>query len=191
MPNCDFYALGADHRLILRHLLDQGECEIFELYSRPGCELVQFRSLDDFLCRYQFSDWDTIPETIHLHLYPNAARGFVEYSRIALSKPASPDQAFRYSSEGWGLIQLYLEAPRNGALSPSHTNHNSPARAATWSDTYPELRDPSLWDWDVVLSFSRRLNAFIRKQAVAKAGSRGILPGADCFRQSGNELSLN
>ena len=191
MPNCDFYACGADHRVILGHLLDQGECEIFELYSRPGHELVQFTSLEDFSGRFQFSDWDGISETIHLHLYPKAARGFVEHRRISLSKAASPEQAFRYSSGGWGLIQLYLEAPRKGALSHSHTNHNSPARAATWSDTYPELREPALWDWDVVTSFSRRLNAFIRKQSVAKIGSRVVHPGAQRFQQSGHQLSLN
>jgi hypothetical protein len=108
-----------------------------------------------------------------------------------LSKPASPEQAFRYSSEGWGLIQLYLEAPRKGALSPSHTNHNSPSRAAKWSDTYSELRDPSLWDWDAVTSFSRRLNAFIRKQSVAKIGPRVVHSGAQRFQQAGHQLSLN
>ena len=167
MPNCDFYALGADHRVILGHLLDQGECEIFELCSRPGHKLVQFRSLDDFQSRFQFSDWDGVPETIHLHLYPTAARGFVEHRRITLSNAPSPDRAFRFSSGGWGLIQLYLEAPRKGALSPSHTNHNSPARASTWSDTYPELRDPSLWDWDVVTSFSAALTP--------SSGSRPLL----------------
>ena len=34
MPNCDFYAAGPDHRLVLDFLLTNGDCDIYELGSR-------------------------------------------------------------------------------------------------------------------------------------------------------------
>jgi hypothetical protein len=188
MPNCDFYAVGPDHAAILAHLLEADDCEIYELSSRPGLETVRFTSISDFLTRFTFDDWKDLRDTLHLHLYPRGAQGRVIHRRIELRNVSDPTKAFRFATSGWGLIQLYLEAPRDGRLEASHTNHNSEKRAATWSDTYPNMGSPDEWDWAVVARFSRRLNGFIRKLSVAKQGSRVILPAAERFKQSGNQL---
>ncbi|MES2469630.1 MAG: hypothetical protein V4675_20170 [Verrucomicrobiota bacterium] len=188
MPNCDFYSTGSDHAAILTHLLAEGDCEIYELSSRPGLETVQFTSISDFLTCYSFDAWDDLRVTIHLQLYPRGARGRVIQRRTELRNVSDPTKAFRFSTSGWGLIQLYMEAPRHGRLEASHTNHNSEKRATTWSDTYQDMGAPDEWDWAVVTSFSRRLNSFIRKLSVAKMGPRVILPAAERFKQSGNQL---
>lgn len=178
MPNCDFYAANLDHRAILEWLLANGECDIYELNSRPGMETVLFEKPQDFEKTYQFSEWEAIPSGMHLQLYVRKAKGSVGHRRIEL-KHAPPEKAFRYTTQGWGLIQLYLEAPRKGILQASHTNHNSETRAKNWRDTISDMGEPEDWDWAEVTSFSRRLNTFIRKLAVDKIGSRPILPGAN------------
>jgi hypothetical protein len=187
MPNCDFYAANLDHRAILEWLLANRECDIYELNSRPGVETVRFEKWDDFEATYQFSYWEAIPCSMLLQLYVHSAKGAVSHRRIEL-KHAPPDKAFRHATEGWGLIQLYLEAPRKGILRASHTNHNSATRANNWRDTINDMGEPEDWDWPEVTSFSRRLNTFIRKLAVDKIGSRPILPGANQQRLFGTTL---
>lgn len=188
MPNCDYYAVASDHCLVIEHLVAAVDCDIYELYSRPGHETTRFRSISDFQLRYQISDWNNLRETIHLQIYPHAAKGTVQQRRVILKNLSSPETSFRYATEGWGLVQLHLAVPKNGVLEASHTNHNTEKRALAWHDTYPDWGHPTLWDWDAVTSFSRRLNSFIRKQSVAKLGSRVILPASSDFQYAGHQL---
>lgn len=185
MPNCDFFACGEDHRLILEFLIADGQCDLWELSSLPGEECRKFESLDDFERRYGFSDWNSINTTMHLNLYPHNAGGQLNLRRVDLKSASAPDKAFRINAEGWGMVQLYLEAPRKGFLWSSHTNHNSETRARNWASTVIDMGDPSEWNWTVVNSFSRRLNSFIRKSAVDKVHSHVVLPKAYAMRSTG------
>ena len=185
MPNCDFYACGEDHRLILERLISEGQCEIWETYSNPGEECQRFTQIEDFPRSFGFSDWESVNAAIHLNLYPKDADGQFRSKRIELKKPTAPDKAFRFATEGWGLIQLYLEPPRKGILQSSHTNHNSETRARNWYSTIPDMGDPGMWNWSAVNAFSRRLNSFIRKSAVDKIHSQVILPQAQAMRACG------
>lgn len=182
MPNCDFFACGDDHRLILDHLFSTMPGRIFELASEFETEIAEFRSLSDVERRYQINDWSQGQHpTLHLQLYAEGADGNVQFRRDDLNPKTCKGATYRYSSHGWGLIQLYLESPRNGTLRNSHTNHNSETRAHNWATTYPELGDPTEWNWAVVNAFSRKLNRFIRKSSVEKRGSRVVLPQAASF----------
>jgi hypothetical protein len=186
MPNCDFYAAGTDHRSVLDFLLTHGECDIYELASRFEKPLQQFRSLSDFEAHFAIADWRIGSSvTMHLQLYAHRSGGHFIARRVSLNPESCNGATFRYSAEGWGLIQLYLEAPRHGRLSSSHTNHNSAKRAEVWSDTIENLGSPSDWDWNRVSSFSGRLNRFIRSLAVAKDRSRPILPHAAALQSEG------
>jgi len=184
MPNCDFYAAGTDHKTILEFLLSPIECDIYELYSRVGQSLRQFQSLTDFEEHFAISNWaEGANETIRLNVYPHGAKGKLLKRRIQLDPKRCHGATFRYRADGWGLVQLYLEHPHNGRLRDSHTNHNSPKRAAAWARTFHEMGDPGKWDWERVTAFSRRLNRFIRSLAVSNKGSRVILPfAAECAK---------
>ena len=189
MPNCDFYAAGTDHKAVLEFILSQGNSDIYELSSRFDKKLRQFQSLAAFEEHFSIADWETgAAETIHLQLYPHGAGGSFSSRRIDLNPSRCAGATFRYEAQGWGLVQLYLEPPRNGWLGVSHTNHNSPQRAAAWSDTIRDLGDPSAWNWQLVGSFSRCLNRFIHSIAVAKAGSRVILPYAAELQKQGVQI---
>jgi len=182
VPNCDFYAYGDDHRRILSYVLENLPCRLFELYSAYDSELVEFSSLEQIASHYNINNWPAGDHaSMRFQLLPADACGQVQFTRIQLNSSRCNSATFRYSSDGWGLIQLYLESPRKGQLRQSHTNHNSEKRAAAWAATYPELNPPSDWDWAAVTSFSRKLNRFIRKTAVSKSGSRVVLPAASSF----------
>lgn len=187
MPSCDFYAIGEDHRTILSFVLGSGECDVFEHSSETGKKTVCFRSLGDFEKRYGIADWSQVPESMLLQLHLRDAGGLVQQRKIELIKSERhPDGGFRYTTNGWGLIQLYLEAPLRGGLRASHTVHNHPERLAKWGKLdHDKLGDPDDWDWEKVISFAKRLNSFIRRQGVAKKGARAILPAAAEARERG------
>ena len=172
MPNLDFYASGQDHRDILDLVFTSGEFRVFELTSKPDQEIVEFSQADQVFSHYARG------ESLLLQLLPIQSQGTAVFRRHSLNAGALGSATFRYACEGWGLIRLYLESPRQNQLRPSHTNHNSLARALRWAPTYPELGDPTLWQWPEVLRSSRRLLRGISKLAVSKRGSRPILEHA-------------
>jgi len=105
---------------------------------------------------------------------------------------AIPGAQGRIDAEGWGLIQLYLWAPRKGAIRPSHLGHNSRVRALKWETLYLDrLGTVDAWDWREVERISGRLSRFIRKSAVGNSGSRLILPSAARMLSDGATLALN
>jgi len=191
MPNCDFYAAGTDHRAVLEFVLSQGAADIYELASRFDQPLRRFRSLADFEEHFSISEWTLgAAEPIHLQLHPRGAKGNFLARRIDLNPKSCKGATCRYEARGWGLVQLYLEPPRNGRLENSHTNHNSQERAIAWATTARDLGDPSDWDWEGVASFSCRLNRFIRSLAVAKTGSRVILAQAAALQKQGVQVGF-
>ncbi len=174
MPNCDFDACEDDAERIVRFVFSQDGWSLWELASRADSELRQFSTLDELLRAFDLS-----AESVHLQLHTPEMGGCVHAKRITFDPQSVPDATFRYDSSGWGLIQLYLIAPRNGRLGASHSNHNSERRARGWEPTYDDEPDRvDDWDWKAVSRISSGLNRFIRSQAVGKSGSRPVLPCA-------------
>ena len=94
-------------------------------------------------------------QRVQLMLYAPKMGGYVASERINLEPGALGNATYRYSAKGWGLIQLLFEAPRQGKLAASHTNHNSQKRAERWAPTYPEdARYVATWNWAAVTSVS-------------------------------------
>ncbi|MER2559125.1 MAG: hypothetical protein ABTQ32_00305 [Myxococcaceae bacterium] len=187
MPNCDFYAAGDDFHLLVDFVLRETSCRVFELSSRPNQRVREFHSADAlFALPRRGVQWPPL-----LVLWPVSANANVKFRRVHVSAQGRQRAWWREEPDGWGLIQLYLVGPKGRSLSPSHTNHNTAARAGRWRSTYPDLEPPSSWDFAAVTRESSRLNRFIRAQAVAKFGSRPVLPGAAALFEAGVERSLN
>jgi len=184
LPNCDFYALGEDLHAVIGFVYSNPGWRLIELSSEPERELREFSSAVELFASYpEVGEQAT---SLHLQLYCESMRGQVRHRRIDLNPGAIPGATFRYSSEGWGLIQLYFGILRDGRLAPSHTNHNSARRAAAWESLDRGRLGPvSAWDWDEVARISRRLNRFIHAAAKEKEGSRPVLPVAQLARSAG------
>ena len=178
MPNCDFYAAGSDFKLVLDFVFSESNCRVFESYSPYGEQLAEFNSYLEIESRYNVGQCRGSVSSVLLQLLPVGA-GEVIIERINLEPQKCNGFKFRYCVNGWGLIQLYLGGISPTGLVHSHTNHNSEKRALAWETTYKStLGSVSYWSWPVIESTSRRINSFIRKVAVAKNGSRPVLPQA-------------
>jgi hypothetical protein len=186
MPNCDFYAAGDDFRIVLDFVFDQPGWMLVELASMPDQPLRSFESTRAVLDAYDLEQSDAL-----LHLYAPELGGGIFERPITFRPGAVGAAKGRTSSEGWGLIQLYLSGGRDGLIRPSHTNHNSETRARSWEPMYPDLGPVGAWDWPEVSRASGRLNRHIRRSAVQKSGSRVILPEAAARAAQGAELLLN
>jgi hypothetical protein len=105
---------------------------------------------------------------------------------LTLTQNVAKENTFRYSTEGWGLIQLYFGGLKNSELNQSHIGHFNEAgalrneRAATFNGKVSD------WDWTEIQATSRKLKYQIHnKLATRKIGSFGVLPGADRLEKQG------
>ncbi|MEZ5327004.1 MAG: hypothetical protein R3F19_18290 [Verrucomicrobiales bacterium] len=97
-------------------------------------------------------------------IYYPEAKGAVSERRIDLSPGAVPGHTHRFSPQGWGLIQFQCTF-RDFPSIECRVAVNSDVRAQNWSDTYPEMGSPDLWDWKVVNLHAGRLVRLLRKLA--------------------------
>jgi hypothetical protein len=186
MPNCDFYAAGSDFRLILDFVFAQPGWTLVETASRNDQPLRYFTSSEEV-----YRSYDIDRSGAHLFLYSPEMGGRIIERPIQFRPGAVPGATGRTDSGGWGLIQLYLSAERDGHVGLSHTNHNSEARATAWARTYTGAGPVTAWNWNAVERISRRLNHHIRRSAENRSGSRVILPEAAKRVAAGAVLEAN
>ncbi len=185
VPNLDFYALRPDAEEVLGFIFEQPGWVLHELYSVPNTDVRSFTSFHEVLDAA--GQWS---KPLHFQLHTPGMGGRPHYRRIELKVRAIPGATFRYSTDGWGLIQLYFEVPNAARLAASHTNHNSEVRAQKWEPTYLDQSDRVAdWNWSEVSRASGRLNRFVRARSAAKHGSRPILPCANEAMKAG-QLTL-
>lgn len=184
MPNCDFYATEQDHLEILEWLFADNKVEIYEAYSKFEEPLNSFSTPDGVVASSEYG-----LANLALYLLGSGPRPIP--TKIQLDPKACSGATYRFSLEGWGLIQLHLCSPINNELRNSHTNHNSEKRAAAWAQTIPELGTSTVWDFKSISSYSSRLNRRIKSMGIGAVGSRSILPGAaDFLRHGGHVLPM-
>src|SRR4051812_12429510 len=125
MPNCDFYATPHDQRTLLEWLFAERTCRVFEPASEPEKPLKEFLSAQEVLAQFDRVYSNGKPrQTVHLQLYVIGASPPFSPTRVELDFKRT-GATFRYSADGWGLVQLYLAAPAANRLANSHTNHQS------------------------------------------------------------------
>jgi len=168
--------------MLLDFIIQQTGCDVFESYSALNRPLVQFSSSAAILEAFDGAGG----VNLGLMLYAPEMRGRFRIRRFDLSRDLFPDEPWRETIEGWGLIQLELAGVRAGRLGHCHTNHNSETRAFRWEPTYPDFPPVSEWNFKAVTSISSRINRHVRgKLAVSKIGSRPVLAGAQALLDSG------
>lgn len=180
MANLDFYALGDDLRALFTFLYAETDVVVYELNSRPDCELRSFHSLVQLTDAFDLGG----DRTILLMLWSAAVQARPITRRIEATRAPTP--FFRYGISGAGLIQLYLDGVRDGVIHHSHFGHWNEARA-----TYlPEelVRD---CDWTALRKLSGKIQRYIRRErATFKLYSRPVLHQAWNMVQQGSGLLL-
>ena len=108
MPNCDFYATPDDHEHLLHWLFEEGACKVFELSSDFEQPLREFSTTNEVLTQFDRTyrtgeKW----HTVHLQLYVIGASPPFVPRRVQLNPENCNGATFRYSADGWGLVQKF------------------------------------------------------------------------------------
>ncbi len=172
--NFNFYAEKNDRKIILDFIFNETNWEIYDLYSSYGEEIVKYPTLEEIEHKIE-----TEKRAGHFNIYSPDFGGEVIFRKVNLDPEYCNGYTFRYSSEGWGLIQLYFGKVWNNKLEYSTIKHNSQVRANNWYSTYPEMANPDLWNWKEINKASRKLAYIIKKASSAKIGSIYVMPGSE------------
>ena len=145
---------------VIDAIFEQGNPVVYESYSEPEEELRTFESSLSLEAEIEMRAPAEQRSLLYSIYYP-AAKGFMKKTRNELIPEKNAGKRFRFSADGWGLIQLQL---RFGDSDVScRVAVNSEKRALTWFATYPDHKDPRLWDWKLVERHARRIIRALKK----------------------------
>ena len=183
--NFDFYSDREDAMKILEFAFCEMDLVLFDLYSDYGQKVGRYETVADVEVRLKK---DTPLPYSHFQVWSPRHRGAPRFERVKLDPKRCEGHTFRYSTLGWGMIQLYFDYPRKTGLSPSHIGHLE-ERGAYSRAGVDHRAEVAEWDWTEIRRTSGKLRYQIqRRLAVEKVSdldTRNILPGAHSQFASG------
>src|ERR1700733_14470409 len=108
MLNLDFFAVGSDLNVVLDFVFHQSGCRAFEGYSAFGHDLIGFSTVACLMTKLHVGTCRSDGDRTFLQLVVPSASSLYTVRRIELAPDKCGGHSFRYTIEGWGLIQLYL-----------------------------------------------------------------------------------
>jgi hypothetical protein len=146
---------------VVEAIFGQGEVSVKEAYSDFECATLEFTTADAL--KKNIAPEQKAALYLYSIYYPEL-RGHVLEQRIELKPASCNGYKFRFRQVGWGLIQLQCNF-KTFPVIECRIAVNSNARAGNWFQTFPELKDPNLWDWEVLNKKAGRLIRLLRKFA--------------------------
>src|SRR4051812_1317193 len=133
LASLDFFAVREDILDILGFLYSETDFRVFELASRFGQELREFRSAEEVERVFP------IGLDVHghgfgstFHLWSPTVMHRLDIQRVALDPRRCEGHTHRYELVGGALVQLYLGGVHGRVITKSHYGHNSRERAEKW-----------------------------------------------------------
>jgi hypothetical protein len=148
---------------LAKFLFDSGEPVVSQAYSDYGRPLRRFRTASELIADFELEVANGQQFLNYVLHYPDT-KGYVAKRKITLNAKSCDGHTWRYTVEGWGLIQLQADLKRAPAIE-CRVAVNSQKRAEAWVDTYPDFRDPGLWDWRAVQRHAGRIIRRMKKIA--------------------------
>jgi hypothetical protein len=186
----DFYADKTDKLSVLDFIFNQTDLQVFDLASPYGQEICEYKSSQEISVKFDLVNGDKF--AITFQLWTPRHKGKPVFRKVDLDPKRCNGHAFRYSTDGWGMIQLYFGGITNKVLSQSHIGHFNEKGAAKWEGTNKFNGSVNDWDWKEVQATSKMLKQYIHnKLAVDKFGSTDVLLGATKLQEQGIELRVN
>lgn len=185
--NYNFYANADDKLKILEYIFKKTDLKIFDLSSDLTEEISEYKSVIEISNKFDLNHGDKFALTFQLWSPRHSGKPL--FRRLEINSTRNSQSTFRYSTEGWGLIQLYFGGIKKNELYQSHIGHFNEKGALRYENinTYNgKVRD---WNWIEINKTSRKLKHYIHNNlAVRKNGSFGILAGADLLVAEGISL---
>ena len=182
--NYNFFADKSDKLEILDFIFKATDLHVYDKDSSYGQVIYQYKNIDEILSKFDLDNGDKFANTFQL--WTPRHKGKPMFRKVDLDPKRCNGHTFRYSTEGWGLIQLYFGGLKNNELNQSHIGHQNEKRAIVWEDISNTNGFVSSWDWREIQITSRKLKYQIHiKLATRKIGSFGVLTGADKLEKQG------
>lgn len=179
MPSCLFHATPTDHLDLLTWLFEAQGCEVHELSSAVGQDLVRFTCAADVLsCLEGQASGQRGGGMLHLQLWVPGSGPALTPRRIELKARHGQGASHRYMAAGWGLVQLYLCSPGGGVLGASHIGALTTAGAKARAITPEQRQELARWDLSVSAALCARVIRKVRASAVSMVAGRPVLAGA-------------
>jgi hypothetical protein len=176
----DFFADKADKLEFLDFIFKNTDLHVYDSSSPYGQEICQYKTIDEISSKFDLDNGDKFALTFQL--WSPRHKGKPLFRKIELDPKRCNGHTFRYSTDGWGLIQLYFGGLKNNKLNQSHIGHFNEKEALKWEDINKVNGLVNLWDWTEIQTTSRKLKYHIHsKLSIKKIGSFGVLKGADKF----------
>ncbi len=173
----DFFAANSDKINLLNFIFKETDLKVFDLASPYGQEISEYKSTDEIMLKYGFESEISYP--VKFQLWTPRFGGKILFRKVVLNPKHCDGHTFCYSSDGWGLIQLYFEGQKDNLLLHSHIGHFNERGALKWEDSNHFNGRVEQWNWEEIERTSRQLKNHIHsKMSVQKIGGYGILPGA-------------
>ena len=153
-------------------VFQSGAPVVFHAYSDYGEPLRRFRTPAELINEIQ-SAFGRGQKFLHFAIHYPETNGHVAERRITLDPRKCAGHTWRYTVEGWGLIQLQGDV-RHAPAIECRVAVNTQKRAEAWAGTHPSLGNPELWDWRVV---QRHAGRIIRKMKRIAEQTRCSEPG--------------
>ena len=183
----DFFADENDKVDILDFIFKNTDLRIFDHYSPYGKEINEYKNTYEISSKFDLRKGGQFALTFQL--WSPRFKGEIIYKRIELDPEKCNGYNFRYSVEGWGLIQLYFGGIQNNILHLSHIGHFSEKGALKWESTNKINGKISKWDWKEIEKTSRKLRYHIQQNlSVRKIGSYTVLSAAASLENQGVEI---
>jgi hypothetical protein len=183
----DFFADKEDKIKILEFIFKETDLHIYDLGSPYGQEICEYKTVEEISLKFDLDTGDKFANTFQL--WTPRHKGKPIFRKVDLDPKRCNGHTFRYSTEGWGLIQLYFGGLKNNELNQSHIGHFNEKGALKWEETNKVNGLVSYWDWIEIQATSRKLKHHIHnKLATRKIRSFGILSGADKLETEGIKL---
>lgn len=183
----DFFADKADKLEILDFIFKKTDLHVYDLSSAYGQEIYQYKAVDEVSSKFDLDNGDKFAVTFQL--WTPRHKGKPLFRKINLDPKHCNGHAFRYSTDGWGLIQLYFGGLKNNELNQSHIGHFNESGALKNESSTAFNGKVNAWDWAEIQATSRKLKYLIHnKLATRKIGCLGVLPGADRLEKHGIKL---
>ncbi|TKC00655.1 hypothetical protein [Pedobacter cryophilus] len=183
----DFFADKTDKLKILDFIFNDTDLRVYDLSSRYEQEISEYKTVEEISSKFDLHNGGKFANTFQL--WSPRHKGNPIFRKVELDPRRCNGHKFRYSTDGWGLIQLYFGGIKDKELNQSHIGHFNEKGALKWEETNKINGLVNLWDWTEIQMTSRKLKYQIHnKLATRKIGSLGVLSGADLLEKQGIKL---
>lgn len=185
--NYGFYADKADKLEILEFIFKETDLNVYDFSSPYGQEICEYKTVEEISSKFDLDIGDKFAVTFQL--WTPRHKGKPLFRKIDLDPKHCNGHTFRYSTDGWGLIQLYFGGLKNNELSQSHIGHFNESGALKNESSTAFNGKVNVWDWtEIQATFSKLKYQIHNKLATRKIRSFGVLLGADKLEKQGVKL---